>query len=136
MRTEEASRLFLLSRVGRKPRTEDKDTYVFDAGLFDGWKTASLRTVKQWNGTDSRDITFTANQTPWILNAGYSTVSQVSGSFGVTVAKPTEFRGVEMLEMTNTTRDGISTVLVEEKGAFTIHVKASGVRWWLKIGVE
>jgi hypothetical protein len=41
-----------------------------------------------------------------------------------------------MLENTYTTRTGISTILVEEKGTFTIHVKASGVNWWVKVGVE
>jgi hypothetical protein len=112
------------------------ETYVFKKGFVGDYQTASLKTIKAWYGTASQDIRFRADTTPWVVNGGYTSTSQVSSSFSLTVGQATSASGIEMLENTYTTRTGISTILVEEKGTFTIHVKASGVNWWVKVGVE
>jgi tryptophan-rich sensory protein len=108
-----------------------REEYLFLQG---GWKTGNLRTVGQWTGTDSRDISFKTGDTPWVLNAGYSPTSQIRSSFTVTVIGDALMQGTTVTRFINP--EGVETAIVQQKGAFTIRVTASGARWWVRVGVE
>ncbi|GAJ07412.1 unnamed protein product, partial [marine sediment metagenome] len=111
--------------------------YIPPTGVIGNWKQGNLVTVKEWKGTDSKDISFNADKTPWVLNAGYKATSQISVKFNIQVLKDIpELRDVELSFMTLTTRDGIRAATIEEKGRFTIQVDASGCEWWVRVGTE
>lgn len=117
------------------PATFDK--YIIPpAGVIGNWKVGNLRTVKQWEGTGSKELSYRADKTPWVLNAGYKVTSQISSKFSVYVSKPTQISGVEQILYAQETRDGISCILVQEKGNFKINIESSGANWWVRIGTE
>jgi hypothetical protein len=108
-------------------------------GFKDNWEQIELKTIKLFEGNESTEYIFQADNTPWILNAGYEVTSKISSKFEVYVWKDFEERSgitIGVGPITQTTRTGLSAVMGEEKGNFTIQVKASGCRWWIKIGIE
>jgi hypothetical protein len=94
--------------------------------------TMMLETVGSWEGSDSRDIYFEADKSPWVINAGYRETSKISSSFQVAVQSEEAFRRgshlANFLSQYNNTFEGT--------GSFVIIVFASGCEWWLKVGVE
>ena len=128
----------VFKEANRDIKVADRDNYFIPPASFIGnWKQGYLFTVKEWEGKDSKDISFNIDKTPWVLNAGYNRTSQISVRFNIEVLKEVpELPGVNVGYMAHITRDGISAVTIEEKGKFTIHVDASGCEWWARVGTE
>ena len=114
------------------------ETYLVPpVGIIGDWKKMDLKTIKVWKGNESKEFDFNADKTPWVLNADYVATSKISVNFSVNVWKDVKgLPGVREGPLTQTTRTGFYAVTVEEKGKFTIEVKASGCNWWVKTGAE
>ena len=114
------------------------ETYLVPpVGIIGDWRQMELRTLKHWEGDESKEFDFNADKTPWVLNAGYKSTSKISTNFQVDVLKDVKgFPGVQVGPITQVTRTGLHGVTVEEKDRFTIKVTSSGCSWWVKIGIE
>jgi hypothetical protein len=125
--------------TGQKTSTEEGvETYSSPpAGAIGDWKQMDLKTIEVWEGNESKEFEFSANTTPWVLNAGYVATGNVSASFEAHVWKDLEgYPGIRVGPTIRTNPAGISAVTMEELGKFTIEVRASGCNWWVKIGVK
>jgi hypothetical protein len=127
------------STASTAPLPETLEPYFIPpGGMFGEWKVMELKTIKNWRGNTSEDIIFKATKSPWVLNAGYASTSRIATEFQVNIWQDVKgFSGLRTGPYTNIVRKtGISAVLVEGKGTFTIAVNASGCDWWVKIGAE
>lgn len=97
-------------------------------------RVGNLKTVASWNGSSSKEITFRATTTPWVINAGYTPTSSISTKFVVTVWKG------DMGTFTHTQPygqfAGVSSSIIEDTGNYVIKVESSGCNWWVKVGTE
>lgn len=118
--------------------TTNIETYIVPpAGVLGDWKQMQLKTIKKWEGSESKELNFKADTTPWVVNSGYTATSPISTKFSMNVVKDIqELSDVELYYNSQFTRDGLQVVTMEEKGNFKIKVEASGCSWWVKIGVE
>lgn len=98
--------------------------------------SVELTTIKSWAGTQSSDIEYRATKAPWVINSNYTSTSQLSNIFEVTISQETGAPGIILTNRLTQLSDGSFIALIEDTGTFTIHIKASGASWWLKIGVE
>jgi len=122
-----------------EPGREEIELYaVPPAGMLGSWKQERLHTLKYWEGKDSKEITYKADKTPLVLNAGHKRTSQISVKFDVQVLKDISGLppGITVSPFMRTSRTGVRAVTMEEKGKFTIQVEASGCEWWVRVGVE
>ena len=96
-----------------------------------------LKVIKKWEGTQSKDIKFNATTAPWIINSGYTRTSKLSSVFELSIGKPVvDLPDIELRQRTVTLSNGNIIGLIEDSGSFIIHITASGVKWWMKIGIE
>jgi hypothetical protein len=117
---------------------EDKETYVLPpAGLISGGRaTIQLTTIKRWQGTESTEILYKVEKTPCVINGWYESNSQIKTVFSMNIGYPSKTNGVEAFYFTYMSPSGVLATTVEEKETITIHIKASGVKWWVKLGIE
>lgn len=110
------------------------EKYVFKTCYVCNWEEMELETVKEcnhWIGSSSKTMSYTANKSPWVVNAYYQKTSQIASSFNVIVTKGREIWFAELHRSS-----GTYSILVEERGSFTVEVESSGCKWKVKVGVE
>lgn len=94
-------------------------------------KIMTLKTIGFWKGSESEQIIFEVDKSPAVINLGYTETSQISSSFRLLLRSSSEAKAG---------MPGYWSVYngyrLEETGEYDIQVKASGVDWWIKIGVE
>ncbi len=99
-------------------------------------KEMMLETVASWEGDTSREITYHTNKAPWVLNAGGVIVGTIANDMSIEVVRedPNLLFGGGWLHVKAS--NNVFQVLSSQSGDFKIKVNASGVKWWVKIGVE
>lgn len=114
------------------------DIYVIppSSWIVGDWITKDLMTVKKWEGSDAKEISFYSDKTPWIINASYKTTSNIASRFYITASTPTKFEGLERIYSASLSPAGWFAILVDDKGSFKINIDASGCDWWVRVGVE
>lgn len=118
------------------PTAQDKERYYIPNPRSKSPNRVSLKTIKSWEGTESRDIKYNATKAPWVINSGYTRTSQLSAIFELSIGKTTQILGLETIENTVRLSNGNIIGLIEDSGNYIIRIKASGIKWWIKIGVE
>lgn len=113
-----------------------KELYFIPNAVSRSPNIVELRTIKKWEGDQSQNIKFKATKAPWVINSGYTRTSQLSSIFELFVGQATDIPNIEKMQNTATLSDGSVIGLIEDSGIFIIRVKASGIKWWVKIGVE
>lgn len=123
----------------RREKSEDSpvivEEYLVKKGMVERPVLINMRTVEYWTGKDAKRIKYKADKTPWVVNAAYEPTSSISTSFYMGVIK-NEGRFETSMFSYSPRNSRLHTVLVEEKGDFIIDIRASGVEWWVKVGVE
>ncbi len=116
-----------------------RETYWIGCGFVGECKPVELTTIFSMEGTGPAIIPISWTQTPWVINAGYTVTSSISYEFEAYVCsgKP-ESCYCEFLN--DIDQHGyVKTKTVHFSGGVEwsfIKVEASGVEWWVKIGVE
>jgi len=108
------------------------DTYLVMTMLTKRYM--ELKTVASWQGTSSKKMDFKAAQAPCVINYGYKPTSQITHSISVYAWK--DKQSPMGLEAQSGPMRGVGCLILEEDGNYTIEVKAVGVEWWVKVGVE
>ena len=98
----------------------------------------NLYTMQSWSGTNDEVLSFSSNETPMVINFGYTPTSNIASSLDI------EYQGGNHSgAIVNATVGGLLWVpifrngtIIEGTGAFKIKVTSSGCNWWIKIGVE
>lgn len=123
----------------QREKSEDStvilEEYLVKRGMVERPVLINMRTVEHWTGKDAKRIKYKADKTPWVVNASYEPTSSIATSFYMRVMKTGGRFEVGMFYY-SPRNSRLQTVLVEEKGEFTIDIQASGVEWWVKVGVE
>jgi hypothetical protein len=104
-------------------------TESYRAIALSGPKTMALKTIQNWQGTESKTTQFTVDCVPCVINYGYTPVGTDEHKMFVSVYKADQSK-------TQVTNWGVDWVVIDEKGDYTLQIDASGVEWWLKIGVQ
>jgi hypothetical protein len=113
------------------------ESYIVPLGEYGlDTKRMQLKTIKRWEGNESKELNFKADATPWVVNSGFKVTSSISTKFSMYVVKDAQGFPSELLYMSQPTLDGLQIVTMEEKGNFKIKVESSGCNWWVKVGVE
>ena len=109
-------------------------------------KHMHLRTIASWQGSERNPIRFNASKSPWIVNCGYEKVSTIMAGFDIVVADEADYDAAVAQYGTAWpwglilhdcwVRDKYGSIIVPRAGRFVIMVNASGVKWWVKVGVE
>lgn len=104
-------------------------TESYRAIALSGPKTMALKTIQNWQGTESKTAQFTVDCVPCVINYGYTPVGTGEHKMLVSVYKADQSK-------TQVTNWGVDWVVIDEKDDYTLQIDASGVEWWLKIGVQ
>jgi hypothetical protein len=108
----------------------DKYVYVADKEL----KAIDLVTVKEWQDTKSRKITFNAQKAPWIFNVNFKRISSISTDYEVQIYKKTD-SNLSLLEHVH--KQPIDAfALIKDTGEYIIDIRVSGMEWEARVGVE
>ena len=110
-------------------------------------KQMSLRTIASWRGSECRAIKFDAGRSPWVVNCGCSGVSEIVKGFDVFVVEEATYEGLGGQDIPASSAlgafvgmawfaDDDGCIVIPRAGCFVIVVEASGVEWWVRIGVE
>lgn len=109
-------------------------------------KHMRLRTIANWQGSERIPIRFNASESPWIVNWGYEKVSTIESIFYIRVVDEADYDA--MVSRLGTAwewglfgrdywgPDKYGSIIVPRVGKFVIMVDASGLNWWVRIGVE
>lgn len=120
-----------------KPSTSTKELFYVPKSNTKIPDIVELKVIKEWEGTQSKDIKFNTTTAPWVINSGYTRTSQLSSIFELSIGQlVADFPGIELMQNTATLTNGSIIGLIEDSGSFIIHIKASGIKWWVKIGIE
>ena len=107
------------------------DSYIVGRISYGNYQRMTLNTIASWNGTESKDIKFKVTKPPSVVNWGISSYhSQIATSLEVWI---TDSNGVTNLG------NGIAYgdyYIMDEVDTYTISIKAVGVSYWVRIGVE
>jgi len=104
----------------------------------------TLNTITSLSGNGSRTEYITMNQSPWIVNYYWSQTSNIGCECSVDIWQgrvgPHDWAygagGLGFPNHASKTLEDVYCVKVYKTGDFTIEVKCSGCRWWVKIGIE
>ncbi|OGN95186.1 MAG: hypothetical protein A2Z75_02250 [Chloroflexi bacterium RBG_13_50_10] len=110
-------------------------------------KHRQLRTIANWQGSERIPIRFNASKSPWVVNWGYEKVSAIETVFDIVVIDEADYDAAVAQYGTAWpwglvfahdlwVRDKYGSIIVPRAGRFVIMVEASGVNWWVKVGVE
>ena len=111
-------------------------------------KHMQLRTIASWHGSESRAIRFRIDKSPWVVNWKWEPVSEIARKFNIIVVPESEYDpsleydyfkqgALAFLEMAWAPGfNGEESIVVPKSGGFVILVDASGVNWWIRVGVE
>jgi len=105
-----------------------------------------LRTIASWQGSERNPIRFNASRSPWVVNWGYEKVSTIETVFDIVVVDEADYESAVaqygtawpwgLILHDYWARDRYGSIIVPKSGRFVIMVEASGVNWWVKVGVE
>jgi hypothetical protein len=110
-------------------------------------KHMQLRTIANWQGSERIPIRFNAGKSPWVVNWGYEKISAIEATFDVVVVDEADYDAAIAQYGTAWpwgiafghdywVPDKYGSIVVPRVGKFVIMVNASGVNWWIKVGVE
>lgn len=110
-------------------------------------KHMQLRTIASWQGSERTPIRFKASNSPWVVNWGYEKVSAIKAIFDIVVVDEADYDAMVArygtawpwgLVFTHDywAPDKYGSIVVPRAGSFVIVVNASGVNWWVKVGIE
>jgi len=110
-------------------------------------KRMQLRTIANWQGSESTPIRFKASKSPWVVNWKYEKVSKIGYKFDILVIDEAEYEILAKNAATNWASfselwgsawspDKYGSIVVPKAGNFVVLINASGVKWWVKVGVE
>jgi hypothetical protein len=111
-------------------------------------KHMQLRTIANWNGSESRAIKFEIDKSPWVVNWKYEPVSDIARKFNIIVVPESEYDpsleydyfkqgALAFLQMAWAPGfDGEESITVPKSGSFVIIVDTTGGKWWVRVGVE
>jgi hypothetical protein len=119
--------------TGEGQNTVSKESYLYLEG--NSVYRVNLITDISWEGSKTTTLKYSAGRSPWVLNAHFTTISSISSSFNIQVTKHTQFEGLDLVISSYRVGQDIIAV-VNETGVFEIEVLASGVEWYIGIGVE
>ena len=115
--------------VVRKGSPDFQEAYVLP-GEGQLTREENLTTVAWWEGDSPRQVTFSATEVPWVINAGYTSTSRADSAFRFTVT------GSGSSETSMSAESGVHYMVMDEAGTFTISLQPTACRWWLQVGVE
>ena len=106
-----------------------------------GGKHMLLRTIDNWNGSETTHIRFEAKKSPWVVNWRYMITSKIDYQFDISVITEEVYESygnVPPLPFISTVwgPDKYNSIIVPEARNFVIVIKASGVNWQVKVGTE
>lgn len=114
-----------------EPELQAIEPYLVHNPMEPTDKTMMLKTIGFWKGNESRQIVFEVDKSPSVINLGYTKTSQISTSFRLLLRSSSEAKaGMPGYWV------AYNGYILYETGEYDIQVKASGVEWWIKIGVE
>jgi len=110
-------------------------------------KNMKLRTIANWEGSERTPIRFNASKSPWVVNWGYEKVSTIESTFYIRVVDEADYDAMVARYGTGWEwglvwthdywkPDKYGSIIVPRAGRFVIMVDASGLNWWVRIGVE
>ncbi len=114
------------------------DRYFYLKGNIGGRSEVQwveLKTIGQWESDRSRKISFRTAKAPWILNAGFNVTSKLSSSYELILHKKTDIEGVTMIIPIRDLGQEL-TAVIDDTGDFIIDVQVSGMKWWVRVGIE
>jgi len=97
-------------------------------------KTMMLKTIGSWQGSTSRDLHLKVAKSPWVINSGHKSTSQIESHFYINIRLTNSDLPIYPFG-TPLENDG-SLVVTAGTGDFIIMVDSSGCEWWVKVGVE
>ena len=136
---------------GEKAPLYDWDSRIVIKEPFEdyivGNKHMQLRTIASWHGSETTHIRFEAGKSPWVVNWTYEKVSKIAYGFNIVVVDAAVYEMLAKKAATNWaawfefegsawTPDDYGSIVVPKAGDFVIIIDASGVNWWVKVGVE
>lgn len=107
------------------------ETYAVDNGGAH-W-SENLYTIQSWSGTNDVVLSFSSNETPMVINYGYTPTSNIASSLQVAYQGGNNGWPVGSVLWSGI---DLSGQIIEGTGEYKIQVTASGCNWWIKIGVE
>lgn len=110
-------------------------------------KHMRLRTIANWQGSERTPIRFNASKSPWVVNWGCEKVSAIKTTFNIVVVDEADYDAMVARHGTAWEwglvfthdywmPDKYGSIIVPRAGKFVILVDASGLNWWVRIGVE
>lgn len=120
--------------------------HPFDDFIVAG-KNMQLRTIANWNGSESTHIRFEADKSPWVVNWRYEKTSEIGSKFDIFVITETAYEKYDVRDIPAEgllamfagvawAPDNYGSIVVPQAGSFVIVVEASGLNWQVKVGVE
>jgi hypothetical protein len=103
-----------------------------------------LQTLGQWNGTGNKDISFSINKSPWVINYDFTTTSNIMSEITVTVCVKSEWEKRQSYSLGDI-MSGLwiwadlghqKYILVPQQGEYIINIISTGVNWSIKAGAE
>jgi hypothetical protein len=110
-------------------------------------KNMQLRTIANWNGSETTHIRFEADKSPWVVNWRYEKTSEIGSKFGIFVITEAAYEKYDVRDIPAEgllamfagvawAPDKYGSIVVPQAGNFVIVVEASGLNWQVKVGVE
>jgi hypothetical protein len=108
------------------------EPYTVYGGMVGGY-IENLYTIANWSGSGNKTMSFTSDETPMVLDFGYTPTSNIESSMDVSYQGGNNGAVLGSQGWYELLRNGTP---IEGTGSFNISVISSGCNWWVKIGVE
>lgn len=121
------------------PTIPIRETYLIGEGYLSNWRYVELTTIASWQGSGSAVLPIKITQTPWVVNSSCTVTSSIGHEFEVYVCTGTPHSSYCEFTIEKDAyqpTEGIRVKTVHGTGSYFIQVEASGVEWWVKVGVE